>query len=108
MTLTLDKLIRSETDPAIIATLLRKGWVENEPPAFNPATHKPPQWDGKQWVSVAFTAGELQAIAAAAADATERDQVRTILAALRAGTGTQGERITRLERVVAHLVGSLT
>jgi hypothetical protein len=36
--LTLGNQLRIETDPEIIATLERKGWVNNPPPAHNPET----------------------------------------------------------------------
>lgn len=37
--LTLDKQLRAETDPTIIANLERKGWVKNIPPSYNEETH---------------------------------------------------------------------
>lgn len=43
--LSLDGLIRAETDPAVIATLLRKGWQEL-PPQPSPSA----MWDGSAWV----------------------------------------------------------
>jgi len=41
--------LRSETDPQIIATLLRKGWVEAPPPPYDPATETC-QWVDGAWV----------------------------------------------------------
>ena len=47
--LTLDKQLRSETDPAIIATLERKGWVPAPQPAYDPATQQC-EWVDGEWV----------------------------------------------------------
>lgn len=47
--LTYDKQLRSETDPEIIATLLRKGWVEAPQPPYDPATETC-QWVDGAWV----------------------------------------------------------
>lgn len=47
--LTYDKQLRSETDSQIIATLLRKGWVEAPQPAYDPATETC-QWIDGAWV----------------------------------------------------------
>lgn len=47
--LTYDKQLRSETDPEIIATLLRKGWIEAPQPAYDPATETC-QWIDGAWV----------------------------------------------------------
>lgn len=47
--LTYDKQLRSETDPQIIATLLRKGWVEAPQPPYDPATQTC-QWVNGAWV----------------------------------------------------------
>lgn len=47
--LTYDKQLRSETDPEIIATLLRKGWVEVPQPPYDPATETC-QWIDGAWV----------------------------------------------------------
>lgn len=47
--LTYDKQLRSETDPQIIATLLRKGWVEAPQPPYDPATQTC-QWVDGAWV----------------------------------------------------------
>lgn len=47
--LTYDKQLRSETDPQIIATLLRKGWVEAPQPPYDPATETC-QWIDGAWV----------------------------------------------------------
>lgn len=47
--LTYDKQLRSETDPQIIATLLRKGWIEAPQPAYDPATETC-QWIDGAWV----------------------------------------------------------
>lgn len=47
--LTYDKQLRAETDPEIIATLLRKGWVEAPQPPYDPATQTC-QWVDGAWV----------------------------------------------------------
>lgn len=60
--LTLDKQLRSETDPAIIANLERKGWVPAPQPPFDPATQHCEWVDGAWVVSLipapAYTAEE--------------------------------------------------
>lgn len=47
--LTLDKQLRAETDPAIIANLERKGWVPAPQPPFDPATQQC-EWVDGSWV----------------------------------------------------------
>lgn len=47
--LTYDKQLRAETDPQIIATLLRKGWVLAPQPPYDPATETC-QWIDGAWV----------------------------------------------------------
>ena len=47
--LSYDKQLRSETDPQVIATLLRKGWVEAPQPPYDPATETC-QWIDGAWV----------------------------------------------------------
>jgi hypothetical protein len=47
--LILDCVLRSETDPEIIATLQRKGWQVTVPPSFDPATEQPPVWEACAW-----------------------------------------------------------
>lgn len=47
--LTYDKQLRSETDPEIIATALRKGWVEVPQPPYDPSTETC-QWVDGAWV----------------------------------------------------------
>lgn len=49
MTLSNGKDIRTESDKAIISTLIRKGWVEALKPDFNEATHQCDWVDGS-WV----------------------------------------------------------
>lgn len=48
--LTLDCALRAETDPSVIATLERKGWVVTVPPSYDPATEQPPFWEACAWV----------------------------------------------------------
>jgi len=47
--LSYNQQLRSETDPQIIATLLRKGWVEAPQPPYDPATQTC-QWIDGAWV----------------------------------------------------------
>ena len=47
--LTLDKELRSEADPAIIANLERKGWVPAPQPAYDP-TSQQCEWVDGAWV----------------------------------------------------------
>ena len=47
--LTYDLQLRAETDPQIIATALRKGWVEAPQPPYDPATETC-QWIDGAWV----------------------------------------------------------
>lgn len=47
--LSYDKQLRSETDPQVIATLLRKGWIKAPQPPYDPATQTC-QWVGGAWV----------------------------------------------------------
>lgn len=47
--LTLDKQLRSETDPEIIANLERKGWTPAPQPPFDPATQQC-EWIDGMWV----------------------------------------------------------
>jgi hypothetical protein len=49
MNLSLNSQLRTESDQAIIQTLLRKGWVEAAQPAFNPQTHSA-SWVNGAWV----------------------------------------------------------
>ena len=48
--LTLDCALRAETDPSVIATLERKGWVVTPPPSYDPATEQAPVWEDCAWV----------------------------------------------------------
>lgn len=56
------------------------------------------------WNAVPLTQEELDAKAAAAAEATELTVLQTVYTALKNGTGTANERIQRLERAVAWLL----
>ena len=71
--LTYNHELRTETDSGTITTLLRKGWVEVPPPSFDAATEVL-EWNG-EWEVRPLTADEL----AAATDAVEADQNRTLL-----------------------------
>jgi len=48
--LTLVGALRAETDPTVVATLERKGWVVTVPPSHNPATEQAPVWENGGWV----------------------------------------------------------
>lgn len=86
-------------------------------PAYDKATHKLIPADREEagavdepinlihgWQIVPLTADELAAIAAEAAAKTERQEIRAIMAALKAGTGTNGERIARIEKALHRLL----
>jgi hypothetical protein len=49
MHLTYQSQLRTTNDLAEIANLKRKGWIETTPPAYDSATHYPPQWVAGQW-----------------------------------------------------------
>lgn len=65
MTLTYETQVRREDDTEVIANLLRKGWIENEPPSHDPATQQAPTWDGVQWTIASLSAEEIAAQLAA-------------------------------------------
>ena len=50
MQLTYQSQLRSESDPAVIANLQRKGWVETLPPDYDAATQHAPEWVNGAWV----------------------------------------------------------
>ena len=56
------------------------------------------------WSIVPLNAEELAALAADAAAKTERQEIRAIMADLKAGTGTNGERISRIEKALHRLL----
>ena len=47
--LTYECQLRAETDPAVIETLTRKGWIETPQPPYDPATQNC-IWQDCQWV----------------------------------------------------------
>lgn len=51
MHLTLQSQLRTTSDPAEIANLKRKGWVETTPPPHDAANHYPPRWQDGDWVA---------------------------------------------------------
>ena len=61
MQLTYQSQLRSESDPAIIANLQRKGWVETVPPSYDAATQHAPEWLNGAWVVRDKTAEEIAA-----------------------------------------------
>ncbi len=107
MTLTFLTYSRRESDPTIIATLQRKGWILNNPPSYDPATQHEPSWNGSQWIVAPLSQSELDAIAASAQDTQERNIAKAFRAALLAGNGTNLERIARLEKCAAYLIKNL-
>ena len=50
MQLTYQSQLRSESDPAVIANLQRKGWVETVLPDYDTATQHAPEWINGAWV----------------------------------------------------------
>jgi len=48
--LTLDCVLRVETDLQTIANLERKGWQVTVPPSYDPATEQAPVWENCGWV----------------------------------------------------------
>ncbi len=54
--------LRTETDPATIATLIRKGWAETVLPTYDPATQHAPEWIDGEWIVRALTEEELAAV----------------------------------------------
>lgn len=61
MQLTYNNQLRTETDPAIIATLRRKGWTETAKTAHDDATEAPAEWQAGEWTVRKLTAEELAA-----------------------------------------------
>lgn len=59
MTLTYNDQIRRENDSEMIANLLRKGWIENEPPSYDAATQHEPSFVDGAWVVIDKTAEEI-------------------------------------------------
>lgn len=62
MQLTHQQQLRSESDPAIIANLQRKGWVETVPPSYDAATQHAPEWVSGAWVVRDKIAEELRKV----------------------------------------------
>lgn len=50
MQLTYQQQLRNESDPAVIANLQRKGWVETVPPSYDAATQNAPEWVNGEWI----------------------------------------------------------
>ena len=102
--LSYDGNLRKEADAAVIANLKRKGWIDAPKPSYNAATQQPPEWKNGAWVVRNLTQAELDAATQAAADKAERQQIKAMMANLKAGTGTNGERITRIEKALHRLL----
>lgn len=86
-------------------------------PAFNPATQKVVASTAEQasaggfpiklittWSVVALSQAELDANTASTADDAERQQLKALVAAFKAGSGTQIERLARTERALAKII----
>lgn len=65
MQLTYQSQLRSESDPAVIANLQRKGWVETVPPSYDAATQHATEWANGAWVVRDKSAEEIAAETAA-------------------------------------------
>lgn len=96
--------LRIETDAGIIANLKRKGWQDAPKPTYNAATQHAPEWVNGSWVVRDLTQAELDANTQAAADKSERQQVKALMADIKAGTGTNAERLARIEKAVHRLL----
>ncbi len=108
--------VRNMPDNFIPAEVAHKfDWriVELQPdPAFNPATQKLEGWDyvisqfkvTAQKVLVALSQEQQDAYTQRQADQAERAQAKALYQALKNGTGTQGERLLRVEKVLARLL----
>lgn len=98
--------------PPLPAIQLKR--VDNTvPPAYNAATHKlvysPVDDDVAftrtfRYVAVLLTAEELAAQQQADADEAQRQTIKAAYAALKAGTGTTVQRLSRIETAVAWLL----
>lgn len=85
--------------------------VKLAPPAYNKASQKVVprlEWFAdrveRRWDVVALNQTELDAIQAEAADNAERQAVKALIADIKAGIGTNAERINRLEKAVRRLL----
>ncbi|MCE9518160.1 MAG: hypothetical protein K8R87_01115 [Verrucomicrobia bacterium] len=91
-------------DAAHIATITRKGGkVIAAPPSYDPSTQKPPVYDGSKWVTPSMSQAELDAVAAAQADATEKAAIKAAISAFKAGTATNAQ----VQRALAYLLKQL-
>jgi len=61
MQLTYQQQLRNESDPAVIANLQRKGWVETVPPSYDAATQHAPEWVNGEWIVRDKTTEEMAA-----------------------------------------------
>ena len=52
MNLSFNGQLRTESDESVIAALLRKGWIETNPPEFDSSTHQASWVDGDWVISV--------------------------------------------------------
>lgn len=76
------------------------------PPPYNPPTQNPPIFENGVWVEVAKTAEEIAEFQKKQELESERVLLKTVISALKNGTGTSAERMARVERVCAFLLNS--
>lgn len=91
----------------LVSTSEREHWLLNGQRVQGiPLPDRPPEskWQGDATGGWVHDDAIDAARAAAEQDATERDGIRALLAELRDGTGTNAERIRRLERVAIRLI----
>lgn len=93
---------RNETKPKTITILKQKGWVER-PDAPATTNTEIAEWNGSQWVVRSLTNEEQETIDAKNTETALRESVKSILADIKAGTGTAQERILRLEKAVHYI-----
>lgn len=85
--------------------------IQNDRPTYNPETSKLERTETEQggqiiidWNIVDLSAEELQAIQDQKDAEAERQQAKAIYLDLKKGVGTAGERLTRVEKVLARLL----
>lgn len=95
-----------------ITTILRKGgFLLPDPPAFDASTHHAPVWDPipqtnnpSNWIVTALTAQELALKTKQAEGDAQKANLISVYNAMFNGTGTTGERATRLEKSLCWVV----
>lgn len=103
--------VNGAPDPATAGVANLVPLIKVAQPVYNKATHKAtprlewfPDRVERQWDVVALSQAELDAIQAEAADKAERQAVKALIADIKAGIGTNAERINRLEKAVRRLL----